>query len=467
MQKSRLWRIFSSLHSRERRRFSQFIQSVYYNQHPLSIKLQAYLDECISLSLPPTKEAAFRFLYGVEVPFEDVKIRLQMTEVLRLLELFLFTEAQLSDRTTQSLALAGIYRERNLDKDFKRHIQQVERQLEKSDALHADFHRTQYLLQLEEYRFRSQSQRTTDFNLQEISDSLDIYYLALKLRQTCHSLAHQQVFKRKYDDGLMSSFLPQLKEEKYLRIPAISVYYHAYLTLSEPEQPGHFDALLNQIKSFQNHFPLSEQRDLLLIALNYCIRRQNQGQQAYAKPAFDLYRMGLGEGLLIDGGRLSRFTYNNIVAFGLLNEAYDWVESFIHDYRNHLSNEYRLSTFQFNRARVAFERKHFDKALEYIQQTEYRDLLNSLIAKTLQLKIYFSLEEFDLLQSHLDSMEIFLRRKEDMGYHGQNFRNIILFTRRLLRLNPYDATAKEILKRQLDEVEPLTEKAWPRSILDN
>ncbi|HOY07075.1 MAG TPA: hypothetical protein PLO67_16825, partial [Saprospiraceae bacterium] len=95
-----------------------------------------------------------------------------------------------------------------------------------------------------------------------------------------------------------------------------------------------------------------------------------------------------------------------------------------------------------------------------LQRSDYKDLLNNLIAKTLQLKIYFETDEYDLLESHLTSMSNFIRRHTAIGYHRTNYSRIVYYTRQLIALNFRDAQAVADLRDKISREEILTEKEW-------
>ncbi len=41
-----------------------------------------------------------------------------------------------------------------------------------------------------------------------------------------------------------------------------------------------------------------------------------------------------------------------------------------------------------------------------------------------------------------------------------NYKNIITYTRKILKVKPYDKIAKEKLRAELQEASPLTERRW-------
>ena len=95
-----------------------------------------------------------------------------------------------------------------------------------------------------------------------------------------------------------------------------------------------------------------------------------------------------------------------------------------------------------------------------LQKAEYKDLLLNLAAKILQLKIFYELQEFDLLASHLQAIRSFIRRKKVMGYHRENYLNTVHFTQKMLEINPFDKTERAELRREIEETKAVAEKEW-------
>jgi len=142
-------------------------------------------------------------------------------------------------------------------------------------------------------------------------------------------------------------------------------------------------------------------------------------------------------------------------------EDFKMTEQFIANYKNKLQKDARNSTYALNMARLLCAKdKNYQEALQLLQKVSDKDLLNNLNAKILQLRIYWEIKEFSLLESHLEAMANFIRRKEVIGYHKENFLNIIKFTKRLLKVNFYDKAAIEKLKTAIEKEGIVSEKRW-------
>jgi len=76
------------------------------------------------------------------------------------------------------------------------------------------------------------------------------------------------------------------------------------------------------------------------------------------------------------------------------------------------------------------------------------------------MKIYYELEEYDSLFSHLDNFQIYIRRREVSDFHRKNFMNNIRFVKKLVALPQLDKISKQKLIKEIKAEEILSEKAW-------
>jgi tetratricopeptide (TPR) repeat protein len=178
------------------------------------------------------------------------------------------------------------------------------------------------------------------------------------------------------------------------------------------------------------------------------------------RQANELYRRGLSLGAFFVDGVLSRFTFRNIVTNGLILEEYAWVGQFIEQYQSYLSDTSRASMVSFNQARLEYRQKNYGKALDLLQKSDYRDVLLNLSAKTLLVKVFYEMGEYDLLESHLQAMRVFIRRKEELAYQQENFQKLVYFAQKMIELNPFDRQAKEQLREEITKTQVVAEKAW-------
>lgn len=460
MEKSRLVQLLRSFTRPEQRDFRRFLQSPFFSRRPETALLYELLEKHLKEGKPaPEKEEAFAAVFPGE-PFDDHRLRMLMSQLFQLAGQFLTVKDFLDDEAQSLLRLGQVFRKRKLPGLFAQASAELHAALEKQPFRNPDFYQNKYLASLEKYRNAYDLRQVESLELKSISNELDTAYLSRKLWQACFLLSHEAVTNASYDFGLLDEALRHAEQAGLLQTPAIAIFYHCYRALTNPASPVFFQNFKSLLLEHGGLFPAEEMRDLYILAINFCIRRYNAGSQAFLRDQFDFYKDGLRQGYFLTDGELSRYTYQNAVTSGLVMREFDWVDGFIHDYRNKLAAPYQESVFSFNLARLAYERRQHGNALALLQKAEYKDLLLTLAAKTLQLKIYFELDEHDLLEAHLSAFKTFLLRKKELGYHRDNYLHTIFFTRKLLETNPFDKEARAALRAEIAAANSTGEKEW-------
>ncbi|MCB0555836.1 MAG: hypothetical protein KDD02_19975, partial [Phaeodactylibacter sp.] len=291
-------------------------------------------------------------------------------------------------------------------------------------------------------------------------EELTIFYLADILRHSCTVLTARNISQEDYQLELLEEVLRYVERSPVRQSPAVAIYHQAYKALSEPEEEAYFSNLRALIEQHWQQFPPEEAKDIYLLAINYCIQRLNKGHRQYIQQAFELYRKGLERGVLLEEGALSKFTYNNVLMLAIALQEWAWAENFLEKYKAHLPERERENIYRYNLAVYFFRKPDYGQAMQLLQQVNLEDVLYSLNARSMLLRIYFELEEFDALESLLDSFRTFIARQKGLGYHKENYLNLIAVVRQMLRLPPGERKAREKLQRKVDGMAAIAEKAW-------
>jgi hypothetical protein len=462
MQKSRLIEILRTCSKKELRDLKKWVQSPAHNLREDVILLYDYLleDDHLWKDEFVAKAIAYARLYPNEA-YDDAKMRQVMHFLIKTMEDFLIYQEVSQDEVESRMVLSKVLRKKRIDKLFEKNLRDIRELQERQPYRNDQFFRNQYLLLQEEYVFRSSQTRTEPMNLQQVSKAHDVNYIIDKLRHSCYMLSHQKVYKADYDYGLIQQVIDYVDNNIHLLdTPAIAVYYYGYKATSAKENESNFHALKNEIFNSGHLFPHKELLPLYLMAINYCIDRTNAGHIHYRRESFELYRQGIEKGILIDNGQISRFTFPNVVTLGLYVKEFDWVENFIHNYQHYLEDKHRQDIVRFCLARLHFEKKEFDAAMRICSQADYDDILMNLYSRAMVMKIYYLQNETDALDSYLESFRNYVVRKKVLGYHKSNYKNIISLTKKLFKVNPYSQKDKDKLKKEIEEVNPLTEREW-------
>jgi hypothetical protein len=457
MEKSKLIEVLFTCDTRERRLFRLWLQSPIHNQRTDVVLLFDHLTQSTALD----KQKAWKAIAPAET-YDDAKLRQVIFFLSKQLDDFLAWQEIQADASLLELSKLRVFRRRKLEKAFKASLTAAQISLANRPFRNSRYLRDFLLVEQENYNYNSTIKWEAKLNLQETADALDIAYIAEKLRISCLMLSHQAVYRKaEYKQGPLSALLVYIEKEDLLNEPAVAVYYHCYLASVDRSNEDHFLSMLKWITESRHQFPISELRELYLFALNFCIYWINKGSQSYLQYAFDLYKHGFEAEILLENGLVSRFSFFNAVGNAIKIGEYTWAEEFIHKFQGNVEERHRQATVEFNLARIFFERKSYDKAQKLLLNYEYDDLLLNILAKIMLLKIYFEQHDFEPLESLLDSMAVYLKRKESLDENRQNgYKHFIKIMRRIVKAWPIAQKQKQIFTQMIQEAEPLMEREW-------
>lgn len=461
MENSLLITALGSLDKKERKQFELWVNSPFYNQRADVSLVYQYLSDCLWQSqITPDKQVLFQRLYPDDT-YDDHKVRIVMSFLHKLLEQFFQYQILMKDEGQVQLALSQAFHLRKLDKHYQRTMKRLAQHMNTSKRGYAAHFLNSYHYQILQYQHQAREKRVSNLNFQHINQELDRFFIISKLRQACLALSHQAVYRKEYELGMLEEALSYATQANMKSQTGIAIYYHCYFALSDKEAVPHFEAFKQLLFQEGYQFPPEEQQDLYILGINFCTRRYNAGDETFLSSQLELYQHGLQHGFLLSDGQLSRFTYRNIVTLGLILKEYEWVETFIKDYKIKMERKHREGMYNFCLARLAYSRKQYGKALQSLQQATYRDPLLHLSAKTVIIKIFYELGEMDPLEAQLESLKTFLRRRRlVISYHKENYRNMLRYIRQLLEINPYEKQAIDKLENTINQEVIIAEKEW-------
>lgn len=456
MTDNKLFAIFKCLSVVEKNAINKWLSSPAHNQREDLVLLW----EVLQHKDWAQQDSALRFaLVFPEEPYNDLKWRQLQSLLVAQIEDWLAWKNSREDIVRTDLRIAAEYRRRKLP-GAQEHA--LKRAGERLAAAPKDlkYQEERYLLAWEQYVSTESRQRSGSGRLPAVILAFDAYALAVKLRLACLSASHQAVFQAQYDNRLTELLLEYLKDSEWLQEPIIALYYHCYWSLSSGEET-HFRAFRHYLEKQASQLPSEERRALLLLAVNYCIRGLNQGETRYVREAFDLYKLGLESGSLIENETLSRFALKNIVSLGIRLEAFDWVEKAILQYSPLLEAKHREANRNYNLAGLYCAKKEYEKAMPLLAQVDETDIFLNLDSRIMLMKMYFETAAWDALDALLSSFRILLlRKKKIVGYHQQHYLNTIRFLQKILRTPAQDRAERQKIREELINTKAVIEKDW-------
>lgn len=465
MKNTQLALLLSTLSSKEVIALKKWINSPFFNQRTDVIQLlDFYLKHYKKHQEAPAKTKAFSHLFPNE-SYNDHKIRMVISFLNKQTEQFLIYQKQ-QELLTDKLTLLEIYRERKMKKAYQKVTKGIEKKLAQTPLRNANYYRLKYRFHLEQIHTEESINRfQLKKNIQAILDTLDISILIEKIRESISALAHEKMADGKYDLGLYRKLVESLEENpKFLANPTVAIYHAASLVILYEEERKYFDQYAALLEKSHTLFSKSELLDFYTIATNYLGDRLNLGEKHYSVEIFSIYKKQLDLGLFDE--KIVHYAFKNIIVAGLHNEDFDWTEQFIKNYTPKLAKEHQHSMSCLGFASLARRRGQTEKALQLLKATKFEDVIHNMTAKRMITMIYYEQKKWEALQMHLKAFEVYIRRLKNMQFKA-NYLEMILFTQKVFRLNPYDKKEKAKLIQFLEHHPNILDKAWLLMCLNN
>jgi ribosomal protein S17E len=456
MINSRLIQLYQTLNEKELRAFKVWIVSPIYNKHQDTGKLFDFLNSRQPISkVSVQKKRLFLYLYPKQ-KYSEAKISYLMNHALNLLKQFLgYYESVLDDFDTNKKLIQTL-EERNMKHLANLELEKLARQVNSIETKNAKTSLQQLEIEQKKIELKGTTNQAIQSNLPKLFDHLTDFYALSMLQYACTASSHKYIKSQDYNIRLLDAILLDAAQSTH---PIILLYYNIYQSLENKEHSHYFELAE---KLFSEHYKLlnkQEQNEVLLLLINYCVKRLNTNEKAFIKKSFKWYRWGLEQTVLIRD-YLSRFAYFNIVGLGLKLEEFDWVAAFITEYIQYLPQQFQENYLHYATAKLFFKQKKYTKAQRLFTQIEYDDVFLNLDYKTTLLEIYYEEKDWDSLEALLVSFSRYLRRKTVIAYHKKVYKNIISLTRKLIYLKPYDKAAKKALLEEIKTTKPLVERDW-------
>lgn len=453
--------LYRSLNASDSRRLGKWMASPAHNQRDDVRALHAYLTggNRLRKSATLTKQRIWKKLFPAS-PFDDARLRQTFHWALKAAEEFVAYEAWRQSDADVQLDLVRGLRQRGLSSVSGRNLKKLGQLQDRAAVRNEHFFRRQYRLEVERDEHRELQQTLGKPNFQGIADALDVTYLIEKLKISWNMLFHQRLYRTEFSISFLdevAGYVSQFDLEKY---PILLIHYYGYLGLKEDDDSGEIVARLRTaVARYGDLLPRTDLRYVILMAINLCISNINKQRAAFVREAFEWYKLGLAEDVITENGQITQATYLNIMANAIKLGEYDWVQDFITEKSELLEEGIRQNTEYYARARVGYEHKDYDTIMPLLAQVDFKHPILNLYAKTLFIKIYYELDEFDLLENQIDATLTYIRRKTLSDFHRDNYNNIARLTRQLGRLAP-GKDKREALRRKIEAAAPLSEKAW-------
>ena len=464
MREGKLYQAIIHLNGHELNRLHRFILSPFFNRNESIINLFDWIKNDLKTKTvaPISKEELWNICFGPNEKYDDGRFRKLQSDLLKLIEEYYAQESYEANPIHRAKYLMETINSKKLETLQASAIKTAYQLVEEQPFLDASYYYYQYDIERNIYLLtRNQTERSSKSNLESIVTNLDRFYLAEKLRYSSFILTHQHFAAVNYKMLFTDEIIEHVRTHDYSDVPSILIYYQILSTYREPENRKHYEILKDYLKKYIHLFPRAEGKEILDSVLNYCIIRMNAGEEIYVREVFNLYCQALETELILINGQITPWSFKNIVTSGLRLNEFDWVEKFIHDHNKFLDEKFRENAITFNLAQLYFYKKEYKKVIEQLSKVEYEDFTYNLNSKTLLMASYYELDEFEALNSLLDTFRLYVQRNKKLTKgKGSHYLNTISIVRKLAKSSNADTKQIEKLTKEVNETQGIVSKNW-------
>jgi hypothetical protein len=421
------------------------------NQRKTLVQLCNILIDCVETN--PTgfdRAVVWKQLMG-RAAYDDVTFRKYCSDLLKLIESFLATKTLFASEEELAMATLQYVVQHRVEPLFSGALRQARHALEKQVYRTMDYYYKAYAIERHYYQMMDFDVKLdVRANLEEISRNLDLFYWIEKLKLYSAVLSQQKTGTHPYALDFIEEIVAHLQRYPVESAPELAVYYYSFLTLYEADKVEHYYKLRHLLDTYGQSMPQQEAIELFDSALHYCTGQLNKGNRVFLQEYFDLFEAAIQKEVFMIKGELAPWRLNNVVGVALRLGKLEWAEHFIEAHKQYLPAETRNNTYTFNLARVYRYQGKFKKVLALLRNIEYEDIGYNLISKAMLTITYYELEEYDTLDSLLESFRVFLNRHKNIPTQTRKiYLNLIKYTRRLMRLASTDKPAIALLREEI------------------
>lgn len=355
--------------------------------------------------------------------------------------------------------LIRYYLENNLNDFFENKIEKARSRNTTSLKSGSDTYLRQY--QTEHLYFlylQKQENVQNTLNIGASSAMLDKFYFAQKLKYICNTLNYKAILGKtepiEFEEAIILLLHDSVLKEDLL----ISIYHSIYFLLKHPENETHFSHAKALLIKHADKVEATEFSDMIQYLINYCIKKINQSANNYLDELFEIYQLYLQK---TQEKVFSSIRFKNIFLLALKMKKYEWAELFIDSYGVKLPKEQRETTVAYNKARLYYDIKQYDKVLDTLLNLHHDEVQFNLISKVLIVKTFYEKNEIQFLENYMLSFKAYiLRSKEINNTNKQIHLNFLKMMKKLLGMEYKSKAVITQFRQKIESFPNLPDKNW-------
>lgn len=471
MHNSKLLNLFKILEKKELILLKKHLEAPVHNGKKSVLLLCQYLSKYYQnwQTRKLTKELAFDFVFPGE-DYNAKRIRNVMSELsLRIEDFLVWRQTEKSQKARQKLLIEA-FSERGNYALFKESLEKLKGDLETANVRDMEYYQEMGFIQHQLFFHPDTSKFSKDSDgIYCAMDALDNYFIIAKLKYACEILSRQKIFNKNTEISLLSEIENLPSDALLKQNPIIQLYLDLIFLLKNGHDNDKYHSLKNGFIESIDLMNRSEQMEILFRLINHTIRVSHSLDASYVREQFELYKIGLLHGLLIENERMTDTTFTNIVINATTLKEFNWAKKFIEHYQKYLEDTAREEAIQLSLGYYHFHKGEFSIADEQLRLNKFYNFRHALRARTLSVRVHFELflrdkSLFTMLNYEILAMEKYLNRNTELSNSRKEaYLSLGRFLKKiaavLVLYNP-DKKLRERWLKELSEKEFIVARVW-------
>ncbi len=425
--------------------FEKFVTSPYFNRKTKVTELFFLLKKFHpDFGAPELKrEHIFGVLYS-EKKFNYGILKNLFHELNRLGERFLEMKGIEEDEFERRMQLEKELIKRGLFTANDKNIRAAENLLIEETGLSGEHFRRLHQLERAKYYqeyFRSGSK---DFSKKRLSDNFLLresyirqYYLITFSDLLGEIISENMIYKSKVPVEISEKAVAFFKENVESDNPALKLRAHKLMLELNSDDISQYKITKELISEYET-FLRSDREfayNFLITILNFINYRLLEGNDDFYEDAFGVYSKLVEFDILSVFNKIPLVVFREILKVSIKTLKYDFAEKFFEDYKERIETESLESEYSRYKSQVHFQKKDFEKSLEYLSSVKFGDVNIKWSIHVLAIKNYFELRRFAEASDAISAARQFIRYSRNLMEKSFEVReNFLKVMEKIIRL---------------------------------
>lgn len=473
MNNSKLVNILRTFSKSEMKEFEKLAISPYFNNGrnylPLLKELKKFHPKFDNEKM--TAEYIFARMYPKKKFNKQVMWNMN-SHMLLMAEDFLANISLRKNKFLREQQVASEFLERKLSDYYKKKVNSMESAI---DSLGIGSEYFMRKAELEDGRMEYHFMEDTQHFLPELVSRKGNYTILNFVREIADTIgnmrAGKSMYNKQYDSSLFYKFITNLNLDKIVNYAyetnfkyaaVLDIYYETIMLSLEFGNKEHFFKLKGLFEKNHHLFTKDEIQRIASELTNYCVQKINEGDSGFRKENFELDKFKLKNEMVFISRLLPKVTFMQILGNALWLKEFEWAKNYIEEYIPKMKASYQKPTRALCYAHLYYLQKDYGKVLENLSRAEFLDSLDKIYVRTLYIRTYFEIKEFETLRSYLDTAKHFYEKNPHVSntLRNNNIKFVNCMNRLLEAIESNDSFELEKIKVLAGEDKTMANKDW-------